>query len=101
MAKKKNEPKPLDFDAGKPPWDACWESPSCLGSSADSAEDEDDRFTWVIHILKNGRFSIAESGIDLIDRRKFKDATYATFQAAVNVCQSLDNGLRVAMAKRK
>lgn len=84
------KPVPLAWDQEDA---AIWAACSCLS-------DEGTPFMWRIFVKDDGQFSIEDSSPEIFDKRKHS-GTMATFEAAKNVCQSLDNGLRIALASRK
>lgn len=61
--------------------------------------DNGDRFKWNITVTEIGRFTIANSDGELIDAKKYQQG-FTSLQAAQNVCQSLEDGLVVALTNR-
>jgi hypothetical protein len=72
--------------------DTNWEASS-------QVNDNGNRFKWRIDVTEIGRFSIANSDGELIDATKYQQG-FTSLQAAQNVCQSLEDGLVVALTKQ-
>lgn len=67
--------------------------------ASSQVNDNGDRFKWRIDVTEIGRFTIANSDGELIDAKKYQQG-FTSLQAAQNVCQSLEDGLVVALTKQ-
>jgi hypothetical protein len=90
MAKKKKS-GPLEWHYDDP---GSWQAASVV-------HDQGNCFHWTILVREDGVFDTSGSDTEIANREKLKKMECKTLQAAKNVCQSLEDGLRSALKKGK